>query len=84
MRLIDSIPRPSAGPWKWSEVNIKTATLMELKYKQLIIQEEDGWRTPEKTIREIQNYGSVERVKEIGISTGELRREENQTSLEEF
>ncbi|MGM0605950.1 MAG: hypothetical protein ACQETB_09815 [Halobacteriota archaeon] len=64
--LAETIPRPGCT-WSWSETDLDRSLLCSLKNKNLIVHVgEQEWRTPEKTIEEIANYGRLD-LCDIGV-----------------
>jgi hypothetical protein len=58
--LAEDIPQPGCT-WSWSDTDLDRSLLCSLKNKDLIVQVgEQEWRTPEKTIEEIANYGRLD------------------------
>lgn len=64
-KLKDVIPLPD-HTWSWSETELTRSQLSELRNRNLIVKEgEQEWRTTEKCIQAISDYGRVQRD-EIG------------------
>lgn len=64
-KLKDVIPLPD-HTWSWSETELTRSQFSELRRRNLIVHEgEQEWRTTEKCIQAIEDYGRIPRD-EIG------------------